>query len=261
MDIRTDGQVLLVTGGTQGIGKEIALEAARSGAAAILLTGRDREEGARSAAEVEALGVRSTFVSADLVKAEAPARLVASAIAAFGRLDGLVNAAALTDRGSILGSDAAFFDRMLAVNTRAPMLLMQGLFRHLRERRAPGAVVNILSVNAYGGTPDLAVYSASKAATALLTRNAAHTHKDDRIRVNGIMLGWADTPGERDMQARKLGKGEGWLAEAAAAMPWGRLIEPADVARLAVYLLSDASVPMTGSLVDLFQDYVPGVRD
>ncbi len=260
MEIRVDGKVLLVTGSTQGVGRAIALEAARSGAAGLVLTGRAAEAGARVAGEIEAVGVPAAFIAAELVDPATPERLVAGAVARFGRLDGLVNAAALTDRGSILDSDAGFVDRMFAVNTRAPMLLMQALIRHLHGRAAAGAVVNILSVNVYGGTPELAVYAASKAATAVLTKNAAFTHRHDRIRVNGINLGWTDSAGERDMQARKLGKGEGWLAEAEARMPWGRLIKPDDVARLALFLLSDASIPMTGALVDQEQDMVMGVR-
>ena len=149
--------------------------------------------------------------------------MVRPALERFGRIDGLVNAAALSDRGSVLDADMAFFDHLFAVNARGPMFLMQGVIRHLRQRKAPGAIVNILSVNAHGGTPELAVYGATKAAMALLTKNAAYSHRFDRIRVNGINLGWADTPGERAMQGDKLGKGEGWLAEAEAAMPWGRL--------------------------------------
>jgi NAD(P)-dependent dehydrogenase (short-subunit alcohol dehydrogenase family) len=261
MDIRLDGKVLLVTGSTQGVGRAVALEAARSGAAGILVTGRGQAHGEEAAAEVEAAGAAAAFVAADLVDPEAPGRLVAAALERFGRLDGLANVAAVTDRGSVIESGAGFFDRLMAVNSRAPMLLMQGLIRHLRQRRAPGSIVNVLSINAHGGTPELAVYAASKAATALLTKNAAFAHRHDRVRANGINLGWTDSAGERTMQAETLGKGEGWLAEAEAAMPWGRLIKPEDVARLAVFLLSDASIPMTGALIDQAQDYVLGVRD
>ena len=261
MDIRMDGKVLLVTGGTQGVGRAVALEAARSGAAAVMLTGRDRARGEAGVAEIEAAEAAAGFVAADLADVEAPGRVVEATLARFGRIDGLVNAAALTDRGAILDSDAGFIDRLFAVNTRAPLLLMQGVIRHLRARGAAGAIVNVLSVNAHGGTPELAVYAATKAATALLTRNAAFSHRNDRVRVNGINLGWADTDGERKMQAVTLGKGEGWLAAAEAAMPWGRLIKPEDVARLAVFLLSDASVPMTGAVIDQAQDYVLGVRE
>ncbi len=261
MEVGVEGKVLLVTGGTQGVGRAIAVEAARSGAAGVMLSGRDRGKGAAVAAEIEAIGVPAEFEPADLADPEAAARVVAATLARFGRVDGLASAGAATDRGSVEGSDAAFFDRMFAVNTRAPMLLMQAVIRHLRARKAPGAIVNILSVNVHGGTPELGVYAASKAATALLTKNAAYSHRHDRIRINGINLGWADTPGERDMQGRILGKGAGWLAEAEARMPWGRLIEPEDVARLALFLLSDASIPMTGALVDQVQDSVLGVKD
>ena len=261
MDVGVDGKVLLITGGTQGVGRAIAIEAARSGAEGVMISGRNARRGAEVAAELEELGTEAGFVDAALEDAEAPAAIFQSTLDRFGRVDVVVNAAALTDRGSVADADADFFDRMFAVNTRAPMLLMQELIRHLRERDAPGAVVNILSVNVHGGTPDLAVYSASKAALAILTKNAAYTHRFDRVRCNGILLGWADTPGERDMQANKLGLGEEWLAQAEATMPWGRLIKPEDVARLAIFLASDASIPMTGSLIDQQQDYTLGVRD
>ncbi|MCX5497775.1 SDR family oxidoreductase [Kaistia dalseonensis] len=261
MDVGVDGKVLLVTGGTQGIGRAIALQAARARAEGVMITGRNSKRGAAVAAEIEALGVEAGFVDAALDDPDAPMMIVQATLDRFGQIDGLVNAAAVTDRGSIAEADIDFFDRMFAVNTRAPMFLMQELIHHLRERREPGAIVNILSVNAHGGTADLGVYSASKAALAVMTKNAAYSHRYDRVRVNGILLGWADTPGERDMQALTLGKGEGWLAEAEAGQPWGRLIKPEDVARLALFLLSDASIPMTGALIDQQQDYVLGVRD
>ena len=261
MEIRLEGKVLLVTGGTQGVGRAIALQAARSGAAGLLLTGRDQRRGDEAATEIAATGTSAAFVPADLADPGAPSRLVTAAVERFGRLDGLVNAAALTDRGSVAEATPDFFDHLFAANAKAPMFLMQEVIRHLRERKSPGAIVNILSINAHGATPELAVYGASKAALALLTKNAAYAHRFDRIRVNGINLGWADTPGERTMQAETLRLGEGWLAKAESAQPWGRLVKPEDVARLAVYLLSDASIPMTGSLIDQEQNYVLGVRD
>jgi NAD(P)-dependent dehydrogenase (short-subunit alcohol dehydrogenase family) len=254
VDIRIDDKILLVTGGTQGVGRAVALEAARSGARGIMLTGRNASRGAGVLHEIEALGAEAAFVSADLADPEAPAAVLSAVLARFGRIDALVNAAALTDRGSIARADMAFFDRLFAVNTRAPMFLMQGLIRHLKERKAPGSIVNILSVNTHGGRPEIAVYAATKAATAALTKNAGFTHRFDRIRVMGINLGWTDTPGERVIQAVELG--EGWLEKAEARMPWGRLIQPDDVARLALFLLSDASIPATGA-----QNFVLGLRD
>ena len=261
MEVRVDDKVLLVTGATQGIGRAVALEAVRSGAAAIILTGRNKQRGAEVVSEILKLGAKAAFVAADLDERDAPARIILAAIDKFGTLDGLVNSAALTDRGSIADADTALFDHLFAVNTRAPMFLMQGLIRHLKERKAPGSIVNILSFHAHGASSNLAVYGATKAAMSLLTKNAAFSHRKDRIRVSGINLGWADTPGEREMQAVKLGKGESWLAEAEARMPWGRLIQPEDVARLTLFLLSDISIPMTGALIDQEQNSVLGVRD
>jgi NAD(P)-dependent dehydrogenase (short-subunit alcohol dehydrogenase family) len=261
MDIRLDAKILLVTGGAQGVGRATALEAARSGAAGIVLTARNRTTGAKAAAEVEALGAPAIFVGADLGEPRAPESIVAAALDRFGRIDGLVNAAGLSDRGSVAAADMGLFDRLFAVNVRGPMFLMQSVIRRLRERKSPGAIVNILSINAHGATPDLAIYGATKAALALLTKNAAYSHRFDRIRVNGVNLGWTDTPGERTMQGETLGKGDKWLREAESAMPWNRLITPEDVARLVVFLLSIASIPMTGALIDQDQNYVLGVRD
>ena len=261
MDVRVEDKVLLVTGASQGLGRAIALEAVRSGAAAIILTDRHKQRGVEVVSELLKMEAKVAFVAADLNEQDAPARIISAAIDKFGRLDGLVNAAGLSDRGSIADADPALFDHLFAVNTRAPMFLMQGVIRHLKERKAAGSIVNILSFQAHGASTDLAVYGATKAALSLLTKNAAFSHRRDRIRVSGINLGWADTPGEREMQAVKLGKGEAWLAAAESRMPWGRLIQPEDVARLTLFLLSDVSIPMTGALIDQEQYSVLGVRE
>jgi len=261
MEVRLDGRILLVTGSTQGVGLAIAREAVRSGAVGVLLTGRDVARGEAAVAEVQSTyGVRCAFAAADLSEPDATEAVFDACLGAFGRVDMLVNAAGLTDRGSIIDASLALWDRLFAVNARAPFFLMQRLARHLRERKAGGTVVNVLSMNAHGGSTPLAVYSSTKGALAVATKNAAHALRFDHIRINGINMGWADTPAERQMQAVTLGWGEDWLARAAAKQPFGRLLSTEDVARLAVFLLSDASAPMTGALIDQEQ-WVLGARD
>lgn len=260
MDVPLDNRVLLVTGSTQGIGLATAELAAKSGVRAVFISGRDRARGAAAVASLTALGVEADFLAADLVEADAGDRLFSACLDRFGAVDYLVNAAALTDRGSVLEATPALWDSLFAVNARTAFFLMQRFVRHLRDRKAPGSAVNILSVNVHGGATSLAVYAASKAALALLTKNAAHSHRFDRIRFNGINVGWTDTPAERVMQAVTLGHGEGWLAAAEAKAPFGRLLKPDDIARMTIFLLSDASSPMTGAIIDQEQN-VMGPRD
>lgn len=260
MDVRFDNRVILVTGGAQGVGAAIALEAARNGAAGVMITDRNAARAEATLAELRATGTPAEFVAAELGDVNAPDVIFDAALTRFGRVDGLANAAGATNRGGPADATPLTWDVLFAVNARAPFFLMQRLVNHLKTRKADGSIVNILSINAYGGASDLGVYSASKAALALLTRNFAHTHRFDRIRANGINLGWTETPGEHHMQGVVLDKGEGWIDEAAASQPFGRLIKPDEAARLAAYLLSDASIPMIGTIVDMEQ-WVPGVRD
>jgi NAD(P)-dependent dehydrogenase (short-subunit alcohol dehydrogenase family) len=247
MEVSLAGRSVVVTGAASGIGEAVARLAAGAGAR-LLLTDRDAGGLERMAAE---LGAEA--VVADLLDVGAPAEIGKAARARLGGIDGLVNAAGLTTRANFQSATPQLWDQLFAVNARAPFFLMAEALADMTSRRVPGSIVNILSMNALCGSPELAVYSATKGALLTLTKNAAHAHLADRIRVNGINLGWTDTPAERTMQAETLGRGEGWLAEAANAMPLGRLLQPDEAARLAVFLLSDASAPMTGVILDLEQ--------
>ena len=246
------GRVVLVTGGTSGIGEGCALAAAEAGAAAVCITGRDAARGASVVERLRAAGAQAHFVGADLADAAAVAGIVAQAEAALGVVDGLVNAAGLTDRGTILETSVELWDRLFAVNVRAPFLLTQAVARRLRGTGKPGAVVNVITMSSHGGQPFLTGYSASKGALATLTKNTALGLRPHRVRVNGINMGWADTPGEHAVKLKD-GEPADWLARAEAAQPFGRLLKPRDVAGLATYLLSDAAEMMTGSLIDFDQ--------
>lgn len=248
-------KIVAVTGGTQGVGEGIARAAAEAGAAGLCLSGRDATRGERLAAELASGGCATIFVAGDLGDPAVCRAIVARAEQHFGRIDGLVNAAGLTDRGRIEDTPVELWDRLFAVNARAPFILTQEVVRRLKKFGRPGSIVNIITMSSHGGQPFLTAYSASKGALAALTKNCAHALRQDRIRVNGLNIGWTDTPGEHAIQKRD-GNPADWLQRAAPLQPFGRLIRPDDVATLAVYLLSDASEMMTGALIDFDQNVI-----
>jgi NAD(P)-dependent dehydrogenase (short-subunit alcohol dehydrogenase family) len=236
-DQRLDGKVVIVTGATQGLGAAIARRASALGAS-LVITGRNESRGAAVAEEV---GAR--FVVADLADPGAAERIVG---ACDGRLDGLVNAAGLSTRGTLDDTSVELWDRLFAVNARAPFLLTKHAARLMRP--AGGSIVNIITMASHGGEPALTAYAASKGALATFTRNAGYSLQPDRIRVNGLNIGWTATEGEDLVQG-----GENWLAEADASRPFGRLLRPADIAPMVTYLLSDAAQMVTGSVIDFDQ--------
>lgn len=254
------GKVAIVTGGTQGLGETIARLFVARGAEAIVVAGRNRERGEKVRAELEGLGAKAVFVPADLADLDQVRAIVPRCEEAFGRVDCLVNAAALTDRGTILDTSPELFDRMYAVNVRAPFFLIQDAAKLMRRTRTGGTIVNILSTSAYGGQHFLAAYSSSKGALAILTRNVAYALMRDGIRVNGLNIGWMNTPGEHAIQASAHAAPPDWLEQAGAGLPLGRLLEPGEVARAVAFLASAESMPMSGALVD-FDQSVQGAGD
>lgn len=250
------GQVAIVTGAAQGLGEATARLLAERGAAGLLLVDRSGDKGEAVAASIRAAGTRAVFIETELADPQAVARVVPAAERSFGRVDVLCNVAGLTDRGGILDADLGLFDRIFAVNVRAPFFLMQDAIRLMQQQGSGGAIANVLSVNAYVGSPALAPYSAAKGALLTLTRNVANAVNADRIRVNGLALGWADTPGEHATLARYHGAGPGWLETAEAGQPFGRLIKPQDVARALAFLVGPQSMPMTGTIMDFSQTVV-----
>lgn len=256
MDLQLGRQVVVVTGAASGIGAAVARLLAAEGAGGLVLTDRDATGLARLATDLMPATPVET-VAADLTDPAAAAAIASAAITRFGRIDGLVNAAGLTTRGSFGTGTVAIWDQLFAVNARAGFLLMQAAIADMKRRGAGGAIVNILSMNAHCGTPELAIYAGTKGAMQTLTKNAAHAHMADRIRVNGINLGWVATEGEQRMQAETLGKGEGWLEAVTAAQPLGRLVTAGECAQLVAFLISDASAPMSGAVID-FEQKVAG---
>jgi NAD(P)-dependent dehydrogenase (short-subunit alcohol dehydrogenase family) len=255
-----EGRVLLVSGGTQGMGAAVARAAVDEGAT-VAVSGRREEVGRAFAAELAERGAReAAYLAVDVADVGQAQGSVADVVDRFGRIDCLVNAAGLTTRGTLLDTTPELFDAHVAVNLRAPFFLMQAAVRDMVGRGAPGTIVNVITMTSHGGQPYLAAYAATKAGLAGLTRNAAHAHRWDRVRVNGVNIGWTETEGEDAIQREFHGAGDDWRERAAAGLPMGRLGRPEEAAALVVLLLSDRSGVVTGSVIDWDQQ-VRGAYD
>ncbi|CAL9376327.1 3-alpha-hydroxycholanate dehydrogenase (NADP(+)) [Streptomyces sp. enrichment culture] len=250
-----DDKVVLVNGGSQGVGAAVARAAVRAGAH-VTVTGRRAGPGEALMAE---LGARVTFVRTDLADAEQARASVTRVADAYGRIDCLVNSAGLTSRGTLLDTTPELFDQHIAINLRAPFFAMQAAVADMVARQAPGTIVNVITSSAHGGQPFLAPYVAAKAGLAGLTRNAAHAHRWDRIRINGLNIGWTATEGENATQRAFHGAGDDWREQAAARLPMGRLGRPEEIADFVVFLLSERSGVVTGSVIDWDQNVLGGL--
>ena len=248
------GKIAVITGGTQGLGAAIARLFADRGASGIVTCGRSAAKGQTKAKEIQdATGTKVVFVAADLGKVEDCRAVIAKADAEFGRVDVLVNAAGITDRGTILDTSPELFDKIFNVNVRGPFFLMQETIKIMRREKIEGNIVNIGSMSAKAGQPFIAAYCSSKGALATLTENTAYAVMRNRIRVNGLNIGWMATEGEDRTQIEHHGASSDWLKQVSAVQPFGRLIDPHEVARAVAFLSTGESGLMTGSMVNYDQ--------
>ncbi len=249
MAMRLKNKVILVTGSATGIGKAIATRCVAEGAR-VVVHGLEQD----LAEEVVAtLGADKAVAQVeDLTSKGCAQRLIELAASTFGRLDAVVNNAALVATGNVHTTDLDFFRRMLEVNTIAPFALIQAALPELRKTR--GCVLNIGSVNAWSGEPNLLPYSVSKGALMTLTRNLGDTlMREDGVRVNQINPGWVLTENEAKRK-REHGLRDDWYKDLPKVYaPAGRILWPEEIAAAAVYWLADESGPISGQVVDLEQ--------
>ena len=250
--MRLKGKAIIVTGSTTGIGEAIARRSAAEGAS-ILVHGRDPKRGGQVAASI---GPDVVLHVDDLADPDAPQRLVDAAVERFGRLDAVVNNAAMLTRSNLQTTDAAFFDRVAAINLRAPLLLIRAAVEQLKKTR--GCVLNIGSVNGYCGEANLLGYSVTKGGLMTMSRNLADALGRDGVRVTHFNVGWVLTPNEYQLKIDE-GQDENWPDHVPATFaPSGRILDPNHIASAAVYWLSDESRPVSGSVVELEQYPIVG---
>lgn len=242
------GKVILITGSTTGIGRAIARRCVEENAQ-VMIHGRREKAAEQLSAE---LGDAAGYITADLEDQESPARIVEAVIDRFDRIDGLVNNAALTTRSNLDTTDRETFDRIVSVNLRAPLFLIQKAMPHFR-RQGGGVVLNIGSVNALGGERNLLPYSVAKGGLLTMTRNLSDAHAAEQVRFNHLNVGWTLTENERQTKQED-GLPPDWESQLPERYaPSGRIFRPEEVAAHAVFWLSDQAGPVSGAVYEIEQ--------
>lgn len=247
--MRLKNKVIIVTGSTTGIGKAIALRCVEEGAR-VVINGLDSQGGENVLKELG--NDKATLHIGDISDPETPQNLVDTALEAFDRLDAIVNNAAMIISSNIHTSDRELLHAVFGVNTAGPFALIKAALPHLRKSK--GSVLNIGSVNAYSGEPDLLAYSISKGALMTMTRNLGDVLlREEGVRVNQINPGWVLTENEASRK-REQGLPEDWYEQIPNVYaPAGRILWPKEIAAAVIYWLSDESGPVSGQVVDLEQ--------
>ena len=247
--MRLQNKVIIVTGSTTGIGKAIALRCISEGAK-VVIHGLENDLG--KAVMSEAGNDHVVLHIEDITNNGAAEGLVDIAVKTFGKLDAVVNNAAAVVSSNIETTDAVFLEEVLRINLVAPFALIRAALPHLSKTK--GCVLNIGSVNAYSGEPNLLAYSVSKGGLMTMTRNLGDTlHREYGVRVNQINPGWVLT--EREIQRkREHGLNDDWYtALPRVYAPSGRIFLPEEIAAAAMYWLGNECGPVSGQVFDIEQ--------
>ncbi|GAB5358278.1 hypothetical protein AAMO2058_000444100 [Amorphochlora amoebiformis] len=272
------GRSFVITGGTQGLGLEIGCQLARAGASNIVLVSRSKEKHSQARekilANADGRHVAVSHVQADLSDSsqtltviqrsaefirksaspdtQMPSRLPSRTI------DGLINAHGLTKRGNLESTDVSLWNKMMNTNLTSCFILTKCAAEEMKTNKTRGSIVNISSCAAKGGAPFIMAYSVSKAGLNALTKANAAELKPYGIRVNSLDMGWCVTDAESDMRVAATGD-EKWFEKADQTMPMGRILRPVDAACAVGFLVSDASMMMTGTCLDLHPELIHGM--
>ena len=250
------GKSILITGGAQGLGLQVARMAAQRSARAVTICDKNCENREAITREIEGLGAECLVVQCDVGVPEQIEAAVRAAEERFGSIDGLVNAAGDTSRGDLDSTSVEQWDGQMGVNLRAVFLFTQRVSQSMRRNAVRGAIVNVASVQAYGGLTFCLGYAVAKAALVALTKNNAEALGRHGIKVNAVNMGWTVTDNEDVLQRAE--SGADWVADADRTCALGRISRPADIAHGILFLLSDEA-HTTGSVLQLHPEYIHGM--
>lgn len=244
-DGRLKGKVIVVSGGTKGVGKAAAEEFGKEGAK-VVIAGRDKESALKSIKIIKTYGSDAIFVYCDLLKVEDCIHLFDEAYNHYGKIDGFFNYAGVTPVSPLDTCNEETFDWVMDVNFKAAFFCCQQAIKYMRLNGS-GSIVLTGSAHAWGGQKDRCAYACSKGVLRTLMEHIAHNYASEQIRCNYLTLGWTPTDGEVALR-KSLGESEAELRKRAAGiLPMGRMLERTDYLGALVYLFSDESSMMTGS--------------
>jgi NAD(P)-dependent dehydrogenase (short-subunit alcohol dehydrogenase family) len=255
---RLEGKSIVITGGTKGVGRGIAVAAAMEGAS-VTIAGRDDQAAAEVLSEIKTnFGMDALYISGDLRQPDGCRKLIEAAEDAFGGIDGLFNYAGILPSSTLTETREQMFDDVFSIDVKAPFFCCKYAVASML-RRGGGSIVNTGSIHAYAGEIDRAAYACAKGALLTLTKHISANYARDRIRCNWITMGWVPTPGELALRQAE-GRDKQWLARVAReVMPMGRLQTVEDHIEPILYLLSDASSQVTGSEFQMTGGFTPSV--
>ena len=248
-------KVIVVTGGTKGLGRAVSLKCASLGAK-VIIAGRNEQDGSFIVNEIKnKCKMKALFIKVDLSNVGECKKLITETVNYFGHIDGLVNYAGILPVSSIIDTEEILFDEVFNINVKGAFFCTKFAIISMLKTGG-GSIVNIGSLHAYGGDEDRAAYSVSKGALLTLTKHVAKNFAKYNIRANWVTMGWVATPGELTLRKSE-GKDLNWLQKTAEeVMPMGRLQTEEDHIPCIVHLLSDESSQVTGSEIHVTGGFI-----
>lgn len=245
MEISLDKKIIVISGGTKGVGKQLALQCAADGAH-VVISGRDEASAARIIEAAKGAPGSIEFKKTDLHSVESIRELFAFVASKYNKLDGFVNYAGITPAASLTECSESLFDDVFDIDIKAAFFCCQEAVK-LMQKTGGGSIVLVGSTHHTRGNKDRTAYACAKGALYTLSNHIGRHYAEDKIRCNYLVMGWTPTDGELTLRKSQGMTEKELRAEAAKAIPMGRMTETTDIVPAMIYLLSDVSSMVTAT--------------
>lgn len=249
MNISVNNKVIVISGGTSGVGKKMVYELSKEGAK-VVFAGRNESMAQSILADVNSYPGEALFVKTDVAAADDCRKMFSEALSHYGRIDGFINYAGITPISPLDSCSVETLDSVMTINFRAAFLCCQEAVKAMRKSGG-GSIVLIGSLHAWAGEKDRAAYACSKGALLTLMSHIAHNYAEENIRCNYLTMGWTLTEGEISLRQSIVDNTDKYFQDVAKSLPMKRMCMADDYVEQIIYLLSDASKMLTGSAIQM----------